>query len=78
VASVGVDELLEQVRSLRTFPPGPERRALRDAAGLSLRAVAAALGCSHGAVAKWERGSTPREPTRKEYARLLAALRREV
>lgn len=62
--------LLEQVRSRRRLPVPAERRRIREEAGISLRAVAGALGVSHTAVASWERGSTPREH-RSEYAQLL-------
>jgi transcriptional regulator with XRE-family HTH domain len=73
--TTGVDELLERVRSRRTLPTADERRRIRQAAGVSLRDVAAALGVSHTAVASWEEGVTPREH-RAEYAALLAELRR--
>jgi transcriptional regulator with XRE-family HTH domain len=47
-----------------------ERRRIREAAGVSLRDVASALGVSHTAVAAWEAGATPREH-RGSYAQLL-------
>jgi DNA-binding transcriptional regulator YiaG len=72
---LGIDELLEQVRSRRELPRPDERRRIRTAAELSLRDVAAALGVSHTAVAKWEKGSKPRE-RRLAYARLLDELKR--
>jgi DNA-binding transcriptional regulator YiaG len=70
----GVDELLERVRSRRKLPTTSERRRIRQAAGVSLRDVAVALGVSHTAVAKWEEGATPREQ-RDAYARLLEELK---
>jgi transcriptional regulator with XRE-family HTH domain len=71
----GVDELLERIRSRRALPPKSERRRIREAANVSLRDVAVALGVSHTAVAKWEDGATPREH-RDAYARLLEELKR--
>jgi transcriptional regulator with XRE-family HTH domain len=70
------DELLERVRSRRQLPAPAERRRIREAAGVSLRDVAAAVGVSHTAVAGWEAGATPREQ-RTAYAELLAELRTE-
>jgi hypothetical protein len=40
----GVDELIEHVRSRRKLPSASERRRIREAAGVSLRDVGAALG----------------------------------
>jgi len=74
--SSGVDALLEQARSRRNLPLPADRRRIREAAGLSLRAVAAALGVSHTAVANWEAGGTPREQERGSYGRLLEELDR--
>ena len=71
----GVDELLERVRSRRTLPAPAERRRIREAAGVSIREVARALGASHTAVASWEAGATPREH-RAAFAGLLEELRR--
>lgn len=73
--TTGLDELLERVRSRRELPLPAERRQIRDAARLSLRDVAVALGVSHTAVASWEAGATPREK-RADYARLLDELKR--
>jgi transcriptional regulator with XRE-family HTH domain len=73
MTATGVDELLEQVRSRRKLPAKDERRRIREAAGLSLRDVATAVGVSHTAVASWEAGATPREH-RAAYARLLEEL----
>jgi transcriptional regulator with XRE-family HTH domain len=74
--SSGVDALLEQARSRRKLPLPADRRRIREAAGLSLRAVAAALGVSHTAVANWEAGRTPREQELAAYGRLLEELDR--
>jgi DNA-binding transcriptional regulator YiaG len=62
--TTGVDELLERLHSRRKLPAKSERRRIREAAGVSLRDVALALGVSHTAVQKWEDGATPRDPVR--------------
>ena len=67
------DSLLKEVRSRRILPSASERRRIREDAGVSLRAVADALGVSHAAVASWERGAMPREH-RCAYAHLLREL----
>jgi DNA-binding transcriptional regulator YiaG len=75
--TIGVDELLEQVRSRRTLPPAAERRRIRERAGVSLRQMARAVDTSHAAVRGWEEGATPRRPEqRAAYARLLEELGR--
>ena len=75
--ATGVDELLELVGSRRTLPVPVERRRIREAAELTLRDVATALGVSHTAVASWEAGVTPREH-RAAYALLLEQLKAAV
>ncbi len=65
--------LLERVRSKRKLPIPAQRRRIREEAGISLRAMAAALKVSHTAVASWERGATPREHV-AAYAQLLTEL----
>ncbi|MDP9397269.1 MAG: helix-turn-helix domain-containing protein [Actinomycetota bacterium] len=53
--------LLEQsLHDRRSLPPPPARRALRQAAGVSLLAVARACGVSRQAVAHWEAGTVSR------------------
>jgi DNA-binding transcriptional regulator YiaG len=71
-----VDELLKRVHARRKLPPADERRRIREAVGLSLRDVGAALGVSHTAVSDWEAGAMPRERQRATYALLLDELRR--
>jgi transcriptional regulator with XRE-family HTH domain len=68
-------ELLERLRAKRTLPPGDERRRIREAAGASLRDVAAELGISATSVIRWERGGSPGQHT-AAYARLLEELKR--
>lgn len=74
------EALLEQVRSRRKLPPAPERRAIRERAGVSLRRMAAVIGregVSAMPVVRWEAGSTPRDPDHlRAYADLLAELKR--
>jgi hypothetical protein len=74
------EALLEQLRSQRRLPPATERRRIREAAGVSLRQLAAAIspsGVSPMAVVRWEAGSTPRNPAHvRAYARLLDELKR--
>jgi DNA-binding transcriptional regulator YiaG len=72
-AAMNVESLLERVRSGRRMPPAAERRRLREAHGLSLRDVAGAVGVSHTAVSRWEKGAQPREH-RSEYLALLEGL----
>lgn len=71
------EALLEQLRSQRQLPPGPERRRIREAAGVSLRQLAAAIGVSAMAIVRWEQGATPRDPAHlRAYGRLLDELAR--
>jgi hypothetical protein len=76
------EEFLEQLRSRRRLPPASERRRNREAAGVSLRQLAAALppsGVSPMAVLRWEAGATPRDPAHvRAYGRLLDELKRLV
>jgi len=58
-ASPATLSLAEEVRLTR-LPPAHIRRAIRDAAGVSLRRFARALQVSHGSVAYYERGGQPR------------------
>jgi len=74
------DQLLDQLRSRRRLPPGPERRRIREEAGVSLRRLAAAIppnGVSPMAVVRWEADATPRNAQHlRGYADLLDELRR--
>ena len=57
------------------LPQSTERRAIRDAAGLSREQVARALGVSVETVKAWEGGSTPRPANLVAYVELLDRLR---
>ena len=70
-----VDELLEKVRARRQLPAPVERRRIREAAGVSLRDMASAVGVSHASIVSWERGACPRDPKHTAaYSRLLTEL----
>ena len=72
-----VNDLLQRVRSRRALPPAPERKAIREQAGCSLREVGDAVGVSFMAVMRWEQGAQPRNPEHLiAYSRLLEELRR--
>ena len=71
------EALLEQLRSRRQLPVAAERRRIREAAGVSLRQLAAAIGVSAMAVVRWETGAQPRDPAHvRAYSYLLEELRR--
>ena len=70
-----VDDLLTRVRSRRQLPPAAERRRIREAAGVSQRELARALGVSWTAVQRWEAGARPRDSSHlDEYRRALHEL----
>jgi transcriptional regulator with XRE-family HTH domain len=63
------------IASRSPLPPPAERRRLRQAHGLTLDEVAAALQVRRATVSGWESGKTePRPPEREGYARLLGKL----
>jgi DNA-binding transcriptional regulator YiaG len=68
-------ELLERLRARRVLPPANERKAIRKAAGASLRDVAKALDTSAASVFRWEEGASPGSRT-AAYVKLLDELRR--
>lgn len=70
-----LDELLDRVRARRELPPPAMRRAIREAAGLTLEDFGGALGVSSQAVLYWERGTRfPRPEHLGPYSELLRAL----
>ncbi|MEU1050717.1 helix-turn-helix domain-containing protein [Streptomyces sp. NPDC005897] len=63
------------VSSRSPLPPPAERKRLRQAHGLTLDEVAAALQVRRATVSGWEAGKTePRPPERDAYARMLKQL----
>ncbi|NUS14883.1 MAG: helix-turn-helix transcriptional regulator, partial [Streptomyces sp.] len=62
------------VASRSALPVAGERRRLRQAHGLTLEEVAAALKVRRATVSAWEGGTEPRGPEREAYARLLRQL----
>lgn len=70
---MAIDELLARVRSRRQLPSAIERRRIREAAGVSQRELAHALGVSWTAVHRWEGGARPRAHV-AEYAQALDEL----
>jgi hypothetical protein len=74
------EALLEQLRARRRLPPTAERRRIREAAGVSLRQLAAAIppdGVSPMAIVRWEAGAQPKDPAHaRAYNYLLEELRR--
>ncbi|WP_432004236.1 helix-turn-helix domain-containing protein [Streptomyces sioyaensis] len=73
----GVEALLEEARLAAAMPEPAERRRLRDAAGLKVAQVAAAVGVSRQTITNWEEGSSePQPPGRIKYLRLLEGLAR--
>ncbi|MDT0398507.1 telomere-associated protein Tap [Streptomyces edwardsiae] len=63
------------IASRSPLPPPAERRRLRQAHGLTLDEVAAALQVRRATVSGWEAGKTePRPPERDAYARMLKQL----
>ncbi|WP_171117011.1 MULTISPECIES: helix-turn-helix transcriptional regulator [unclassified Streptomyces] len=63
------------IASRSPLPPPVERKRLRQAHGLTLEEVAAALQVRRATVSGWEAGKTePRPPERDAYARMLKQL----
>jgi transcriptional regulator with XRE-family HTH domain len=71
--STTLDELVDRVRSRRELPIAAERRRIREAAGVSQRELARALGVSWTAIQRWEAGARPRTRV-VEYAEALERL----
>jgi predicted transcriptional regulator len=69
-------ELLARFRTHRKLPLPDERKRIREAAKVSLRELAAAVGCSHVAITRWEAGAMPADPVQlARYQRLLDELK---
>ena len=74
------DTVAERIRSRlqvrNDLPPPSERRALRQAAGLSQKEMADAIGVTRAAVSHWESGArTPRGKFLDRYAEAVRVLR---
>ena len=68
-------ELLERVRATGKLPAPRRRRQIREAAQVSQRELAAALGVSVMTLNRWERGlARPRGKNAAAYASLLEQL----
>ena len=71
-------DLLASVQARRELPPPVMRRAIRQAAGASLRAIAEAVGVTPQAVAFWERDErTPTGDRLLRYVEVLRSLEQE-
>lgn len=71
-------DIRDAIRLRRELPPPEERRALREAAGVSLAALGRACGVSHVAVHTWETGrKRPRGEHLRRYVDALRVLREE-
>lgn len=70
-----IEALVNRVRIEQSLPPPDQRRAIREAAGLSMDDLGEALGVSRQAVSHWERGQRhPRAGVVVRYAKLLYLL----
>lgn len=72
-----VAERIRSFRHVRPELPAPaERKAVREAAGLTLAQVASAIGVTPQAVGLWESGHrTPRGSLLGKYAEAISAMR---
>lgn len=71
-------DLLATVQARRDLPPPVMRRAIRQAAGASLRAMADAVGVTPQAIAFWEKDErTPTGDRLLRYLEVLRSLERE-
>jgi DNA-binding transcriptional regulator YiaG len=67
---------LRKARAARSLPSPGACRAIREAAGLSLRDMGAALGTTHTNIWYWEQGRhRPAPGLRERYVELLTELR---
>jgi transcriptional regulator with XRE-family HTH domain len=64
----------KQLRTPATLPSPPERRRLREQAGLAGTSLAAQIGVSPATVYGWEIGREPRGLLRTAYAEALEQL----
>lgn len=70
--------LTQRIQARKTLPAPPLRRALREAAGLSLDDIGREIGVTGQAVSFWERGlRRPRPDHLIAYSGLLGQLKEE-
>jgi transcriptional regulator with XRE-family HTH domain len=74
-----IAKLEVKVQALAALPTPPARKALRQAAGVTMADVAAVVGVSRQAVSQWERGEArPAGEHLHAYLELLAMFKRSV
>jgi DNA-binding transcriptional regulator YiaG len=78
VMKVSLSDLLERASARKTPLPVPtQRRAIREAAGVTQEDLSAVLGVTRASLSRYETGSRePRGEIRQLYAEALEALRR--
>ena len=70
---------LHRASLLAGLPDPATRQAIRERAGVSQRALGAAIGCTQSTISKWEDGTQlPRGDTLTAYVIALQALARAV
>lgn len=72
-STIGEQSVRERVELRRGLPAPPQRKALRQAAGLTLEEMGRLAGCTAQAVDNWEAGR--REPSGPYLAGYVDALR---
>jgi DNA-binding transcriptional regulator YiaG len=74
----GYERALQKARAVRALPSPAACRAIREAAGLSLREMGAALDTTHTNIWYWEHGRhrPAHGDVRERYVALLTELRR--
>jgi transcriptional regulator with XRE-family HTH domain len=76
VITVELQELKAEIQARRDLPAPAARRALREAAGVSLEGVARAVGVSKQTVLGWESGAFgPRGENLTRYVEVLQVMR---
>lgn len=74
-----LSEVLKPVRARRALPTPADRRAIREAAGLSAADVARVLGVTRATVTRYEHDiRSPQGDLAVRYLRLLDRLRKEI
>jgi DNA-binding transcriptional regulator YiaG len=69
-----LEDIRARVRARQELPPPAMRKALREAAGVSLRDAAAAVGVTYEAMRQWESGRAGPGPRNLvAYVELLRA-----